>query len=99
MYRAPGPAVVRRAAVVTEYQIIFGGNAHRRHRLPVAVLVRYVAFFEPLPVDDHGAVVDLDNVAGHSDNPLDVGLGLVHREPENHHVAALNVTDAELVNE
>src|SRR4051794_29996747 len=74
-------------------------HLERSHRLPVAVLAEYVAFVQPLIVDDDGSIIDFYRVARYADHALDIRFGGVHGKPENHHVASRDVTHAKPVDE
>src|ERR1035441_10202354 len=65
----------------------------------VAVLLRHVIFGQGLAVHNHHSTIDFHHVARQPDHTLDIGLRNIHREPEDHRVAALDVADAEPVSE
>ena len=60
--------------------------------------LRYVTY-EVGEITPHHTTVDFDYVAGEADDTLYIGLSNIHREPEDHRVAALYVADAEAVSE
>jgi hypothetical protein len=52
-----------------------------------------------LPFTHHHSAIDFDYVARQPDHTLDIGLRDIHREPEDHRIAALDGADAEAVSE
>src|ERR1035441_4049145 len=85
--------------MIPKNEIPFRPNTLRREGLVVAVLLRHVILGQGLAVHNHHSTIDFDYVAGQPDHALDIGLGNIHREPEDHRVAALDVGDAEAVSE
>src|SRR5262249_2600405 len=97
VHHAPGAAVVGRTAVIAKHIVSVRGHVYFRVGVMIAVLLWNIIFVQPLPIHDDHAVVDDHLVSGQPNDALDVRFGLIQRKPENHHVAALDVSYPETV--
>ncbi len=91
-------AIIRRAAVIAQNEILVFGDRGLRHRALIAILFRHIIFHQRLSIHDYGAVIHFHPIAGDRDDALDVALGGIMREPEHHRVAAIDLSKMKSVN-
>ena len=97
---SPGAAVVGEVAMVAQDEIFVGRNHASLVAAVVSILSGNVALNQLFAVDNHVAVVDLYSIPRQANHAFDVRLAvIVLRGPENHRIAAPDVTELELVAE
>src|SRR6185295_2716506 len=90
--QSPASRIAGIVAVITHHKVVVwpdvdGGLALRRKIKPRIQIL----FVELRSVYPHDAFAQLNRVSRQSDDTLDVTLGRVIREPEDHNIAALNL--------
>src|SRR5256885_235430 len=93
-YQAPHAAVVRLIPVIAQNIVVARLNIYRRIGSMVHILRKDVVLIERLVVHLNNSAPDFNDVSGHANHALDIGLGWVEGIPKNNNIFPLNLLDA-----
>ena len=80
--------------MIAQHIVLIGPNAHRGVTLLVEITRRDIRLAERFAIHQHMAIANTHFITRQSDHAFDVGLGLIERIAENHHVTPLDGPEA-----